>query len=119
MPLLRAKAAAKIRPLFWHYPHYSNQLGRPASAIRLGDWKLIRFHEDNHLELYNLKADIGEQNDLASAQAARARDLNGTLDAWLKEVKAKFPHPNPKYDPVREAEGYWWKEPGAYERFGK
>lgn len=117
--VLRAKTAPKTRALFWHYPHYSNQLGRPASAIRLGDWKLIRFHEDDHLELYNVKTDVGEQNDLASTQTARARDLNGTLDAWLKEVKAKFPQPNPKYDPVREAEGYWWKEPGAYERFGK
>lgn len=117
--LLKSKRAPTKRPLFWHYPHYSNQLGRPASAVRFGDYKLIRFHEDNHVELYNLAADIGEQNDLAPTQAARAGELTRLLDQWLVETKAQFPTPNPKYDPVREAEGYWWKQPGAYERFGK
>jgi arylsulfatase A-like enzyme len=117
--LLKSKHRLPTRPLFWHYPHYSNQLGRPASAVRLGAWKLIRFHEDNHVELYNLAADIGEQNDLAETQTARAAELGRLLDKWLAEVKASFPRPNPKYDAVREAEGYWWKQPGAYERFGK
>jgi arylsulfatase A len=118
-PLLATAKRVKTRPLYWHYPHYSNQLGRPASAVRLGDHKLIRFHEDNHLELYNLKVDPEEQKDLATVQTGKANELNAMLDGWLKETNAKFPIPNPKYDAVREAEGYWWKEPGAYERFGK
>ncbi len=29
--------------LFWHYPHYSNQGGRPGGAVRAGDYKLIEF----------------------------------------------------------------------------
>ena len=117
--LLTSGHALPHRPLYWHYPHYSNQLGRPASAVRLGEYKLILFHEDRHVELYNLKADIQEENDLATKQPAKAAELSKLLDIWLKEMKAKFPEPNPNYDAVREAEGYWWKQPGAYERFGK
>lgn len=71
------------------------------------------------MELYNLKTDIGEEHDLASVQHAKTAELSTLLDTWLKDVQARFPEPNPNYDPVREAEGYWWKEPGAYERFGK
>jgi len=119
VPLLGAARQLPERPLFWHYPHYSNQLGRPGAAIRVGDFKLIRFYEDNHVELYHLKEDIGEQKNLAQAFPEKARELEQKLDVWLKEVKAKFPAPNPKYDPAREGEGYWWKQPGAYQRWGK
>src|SRR5205814_337722 len=38
-PLLRGEEASE-RPLFWHYPHYSDQGGVPAGAVRLGDWYL-------------------------------------------------------------------------------
>jgi len=117
--LLTKEERLPERGIFWHYPHYSNQLGRPASAIRRGDFKLIRFHEDDHLELYNLKSDIGETRNLATAQAARTKALSRELDAWLQSVGAKFPTANADYDPKRETEGYWWKQPGAFERWGK
>lgn len=117
--LLAAPRSTPARPLFWHYPHYSNQLGRPGSAIRLGDFKLIRFHEDNRLELYNLKEDVGEEKNLAAALPDKTRELAVRLDAWLKSVNARMPQPNPNYDPARESEGYWWKQPGAFERWGK
>ncbi|MEJ7605466.1 MAG: hypothetical protein WKF37_04185 [Bryobacteraceae bacterium] len=47
------------RPMYWHYPHYSNQLGKPAGALRQGDWKLVELYENNALELYNLASDPG------------------------------------------------------------
>jgi hypothetical protein len=47
--------------LFFHYPHYGNQGGSPGSAVRMGDYKLIRFFEDGHEELYDLSADISEE----------------------------------------------------------
>ena len=43
--------------------HYGNQGGTPGASVRDGDWKLIRFFEDGHEELYNLKEDIGETGD--------------------------------------------------------
>ncbi|MGE5420630.1 MAG: sulfatase, partial [Chloroflexota bacterium] len=38
---LFSKDKMKERPLFWHYPHYSNQGVEPGSAVRLGRYKLI------------------------------------------------------------------------------
>lgn len=90
--------------IFWHYPHYSPQLGKPSAAIRRGDDKLILFFEDNHVELYNLKADIGEKNDLAAAQPAKAASMKKRLEQWLRETAAQIPQPNPKHDPARERE---------------
>ncbi|MBM3759004.1 MAG: sulfatase [Acidobacteria bacterium] len=101
--LLRGRAG-KVRDLFWHYPHYSPQKGRPAAAIRNGDDKLILFFEDNHAELYNLKADIGETTDLAQSQPAKAAAMRKRLEAWLKETNAQIPAQNPNYDVAREFE---------------
>jgi arylsulfatase A len=102
-PLLRGRAG-KVRDLFWHYPHYSPQKGRPAAAIRNGDDKLILFFEDNRAELYNLKKDIGETTDLAQSQPAKAAAMRKRLEAWLKETRAQIPAPNPNYDLAREFE---------------
>ena len=65
LPLLMGKGNPDRDAIFWHYPHYGNQGGFPGGVIRMGDWKLIEFYEDNRIELYNLKEDPGEQHDLA------------------------------------------------------
>lgn len=85
------------RKFFWHYPHYSNQLGSPASAVRDGDFKLIEWFEDNHVELYNLKGDVGELHDLAAQFPEKAAALREELRAWRESVNAKMPVPNPRY----------------------
>lgn len=85
------------RPLFWHYPHYGNQGGEPSSIIRSGDWKLIYYHEDGRLELYNLVKDVGEQNDLAAAEGDRANAMFEELMIWLKDTDARFPVQNPRF----------------------
>jgi arylsulfatase A-like enzyme len=102
--LLRGERANETRDIFWHYPHYSPQLGKPSAAIRRGDDKLILFFEDDHVELYNLRDDIGEARDLATSQPAKASAMRARLQAWLKETKAQLPTPNPNYDPKRERE---------------
>ncbi len=91
------------RDLFWHYPHYGNQGGDPSSIILSHEWKLIHYHEDGHDELYNLDADPGELNDVSGANPELARDLRQRLDRWLVEVDARFPVPDPEYDPERAA----------------
>ena len=87
------------RPLFWHYPHYSNQGGEPASAVRDGDWKLIEFYAGERRELYNLRNDPGEQRNLAGRQPALARRLGLALHSWLRQAGARLPQPNPEADP--------------------
>ncbi len=85
-----------VRPLFWHYPHYSGGLGgRPSGAIRLGDYKLIEFFEDSSFELYNLKNDIEEKTDLSKTQPEKAEELKQLLHQWRKDVGAQMPFPNP------------------------
>ena len=101
-PLLRAESSLGREALYWHYPHYSDQGGTPTGAILEGDWKLIEFFEDGHLELYNLKEDPGEQYDLASTFDDRAAAMNARLVAWRKSVGALMPTPNPDRNPALE-----------------
>ena len=94
--------------LYWHYPHYSNQGGTPAGAVRQGDFKLIEFYDDQHVELYNLAKDPGERDDLAARMKERAAAIRSKLHAWRKSVGADMPSPNPKYDRAREQQGLRW-----------
>lgn len=97
--LLRGGSALSRNTLYWHYPHYSDQGGTPSGAIREGDWKLIEFFEDDHVELYNLALDPGEQYDFASSYSDKASDLRKKLWAWRKEMNAAMPTANPDYNP--------------------
>ena len=97
VPLFKGRSLPE-RAIFWHYPHYGNQGGAPAAAIRRGDWKLIEWMEDDRVELFNLKKDIGEQKDLAAKEPKRVAKLRAELQAWQREVGAIFPTPNPKFD---------------------
>jgi arylsulfatase A-like enzyme len=98
-PLLRG-GPLPPRPLMWHFPHYTNQGGRPAGAIREGDWKLIEHYEDNRVELFHLATDIGERIDLSAKESSRASDLRAKLAAWRKSVGAQMNTPNPNFDPA-------------------
>ena len=88
--------------IFWHYPHYHPGGATPYSAIRAGDWRLIHFHENGRDELYNLAADPGEAHDLTGSQPEQAAALRTLLDAWLTEVAAQLPTPNPHHDSARD-----------------
>jgi len=104
VPLLRGESGEGLatRDLFWHYPHYGNQGGDPSSIIRSGPWKLIHYFEDGRDELYNLDTDPGEQSDLAADNPERAAELRARLDAWLTEVGARLPVPDPEHDAEKE-----------------
>jgi arylsulfatase A-like enzyme len=78
----------------------------PASAIRQGDFKLIEFFEDGKIELYNLKDDLGEQNNLAETMPEKTEELRRMLIEWRKSVDAPVPtEKNPQYDPAVRAAG--------------
>ncbi len=111
VPLLKTGAGMRHEALFWHYPHYSNQGGPPAGAIRMGDYKLIEFFEDGRLELYNLANDIGERNNLAPTQPAKTAELHARLVAWRESVGAVMPQSNPHYDPKTADLGLYGSDP--------
>jgi arylsulfatase A len=81
------------RPLFWHYPHFSNQLGRPAGAVRLGKYKLVELYENDKLELYDLDKDISESEDLSGQLTTKTDELYRLLSGWRKEMDANMPIP--------------------------
>jgi arylsulfatase A-like enzyme len=93
--LLRGGETVGRDALYWHYPHYGNQGGSPGAAIRVGDWKLIEFFEDNRVELYNLGHDIGEKNDLSQAELGKVSELRAALHAWQKKMNARYPERSP------------------------
>lgn len=99
VPLLKQTGNLEREAIYWHYPHFSNQGGMAGGAVRKGDYKLIEFYQDGFLELYNLKDDIGETNNLAGKRPEKAAELRQLLKHWLKEVKAQMPVPNPDYKP--------------------
>jgi arylsulfatase A-like enzyme len=102
VPLLRGTGALRRTALYWHYPHYHPGGATPYSAIREGDHRLVEFFENNRVELYDLKADIGEKNDLAPSQPELAARLRAKLVAWRKDVGAQLPEANPNYDPEKD-----------------
>jgi len=98
---LTGGAALQRERLFWHFPCYVGKAA-PSSAVREGDWKLIEFFEDGgHVELFNLRDDPHEQNDLAAAEPKRADTLTKALRAWQATTGAAIPNAvNPAYDPA-------------------
>ena len=96
VPLLENSGTLSRESLQWHFPHYP-----ASSAIRLGNYKLIEFYGEG-VELYNLIEDVGETSNLAEALPETASSLQRKLRAWLKEVGAWMPIPNPAYDPATQ-----------------
>ncbi len=93
VPLLKGKGGLKRQAIYWHYPHYHGSGSKPSAAVRAGDYKLIEWYEDNSVELYNLRDELGEQNDLAAKMPQKAAELRGLLHKWLKQVNADVPTP--------------------------
>lgn len=84
--------------LYFHYPHYHhiNSMG-PAGAVRMGDYKLIEVYETGAVELYNLREDIAEANNLVEQMPELARQMKEILHQWREETGALMPTPNPDY----------------------
>ncbi len=95
--LLKDNSPLKRDAIYWHYPHYGNQGSSPGSAVRAGDWKLIKWYEKDKPELFNLAADPHEKKDVAGENPEKVKELSQMLDEWLKETGAVLPTANPNY----------------------
>jgi len=99
VPVLRQSDKLPQRDIFWHFPCYVGR-GRPSSAIRSGDWKLIQQFEDSSLELFNLQEDPGESNNLSAELPEKANEMLAKLSRW--QIALSAPHSfdmNPNFDP--------------------
>lgn len=104
-------ATLPARPLFWHFPHYTNQGGRPGGAVREGDWKLVEHYEDESVELFDLAKDPGETTNLAAQETGRADGLRKKLRDWRKRTGAQECVPNPAFDAAAHAALYVARDP--------
>jgi arylsulfatase A-like enzyme len=101
-PVLAGTGPHAPHDLVWHYPHYSNQGGRPAAALVAGDGpgpgrdKIVEHFETGKVELFDLGSDPGERHDLAGERSERAAELRARLTAWRNRVGAALPQPNPQ-----------------------
>jgi uncharacterized sulfatase len=98
------------RPLYWYVPLYDLRwAATPCAVVRDGDWKLVeyfgdwfddaaKYHAGNRVELYNLRADLGETHDLAGIERDRAAQLRDQLRAWMKSLPVPIPGANPHFD---------------------
>ena len=101
LPLLTQNQDLPKRPLFWHFPIYlegGNEESqdpvfrtRPGSAVRYGDWKLIHYFENNTIELYDLKEDISENNNLVNENPEKVKELFSMLNNWREMTNAPIP----------------------------
>jgi arylsulfatase A-like enzyme len=100
VPVLDGSGELQRDALFTWFPHIV-----PAVSVRAGDWKLIRRFEPHpdypelH-ELYNLKKDIGETNNLAEKMPDKVKQLDALIDRFIEDTGALAPKPNPAYNPA-------------------
>jgi arylsulfatase A-like enzyme len=93
--------------IFWHFPGYlgagaGSWRTTPAGAIRSGDWKLQEFFEDGRIELYDLRDDLSQTNNLAAKLPDRTKELHARLVAWRRSINAPMPTKN--VEPSRAVE---------------
>ncbi|MCM2375216.1 sulfatase [Aporhodopirellula aestuarii] len=107
VPALQGKPLSRDA-IFTYFPHSPNipEWLPPSVSVHAGDWKLIRIFyggdDGQHdYKLFNLKDDLGEQNNLASVQPDRVRELDQMIDQFLIDNNAIVPLPNPKFDPTK------------------
>lgn len=91
VPALKGLPLATSRPLLWHFPHYHGSGSTPASALLVGEWKLIKTYQTGRLELFNLESDPGETTDLSAREPARTADLHALMQRMLAAENAKLP----------------------------
>lgn len=92
--LLQTGTTATDRDLFWHYPNNWGVNGPgigATSTVRSGDWKLIYWYKNQQTELYNLREDIGEKNNLARSEPLKVKVLSRKLGIYLRSVNAQRP----------------------------
>ncbi len=98
IPVLRNSGYTdSSRTLIWHFP--DKWIGKDGpginyfSAIRKGNWKLVYSMRSGKKELYNLKEDIGENNDLSNLYPGKTKELTSLLSDQLR----KWDSPMPKF----------------------
>lgn len=103
LPVLRQSGELNREDLYWHYPHYSNQGGRPGAAIRSGEYKLIEFFETGRRELFHVARDLSESRNLSEEKPELVQHLGEKLAVWQQSAGARMMTANPEFIPNPQA----------------
>ncbi|WP_299664850.1 sulfatase [uncultured Polaribacter sp.] len=87
-PILEGKRL-KRDELYFH--HITAHRFGPSTAVRVGDYKYINFFGAGKKELYNLKKDVAEENNLVRTEAGLVKEMQQKIEKWRKEVGAQMP----------------------------
>lgn len=87
-PLLKDEAIQRPTPLFWAY---DKALGGPTVALRDGDWKLVAWPDFKRFELYNLREDAKESQELSTKHPDQVQRMRERLMALHKEIESGRP----------------------------
>lgn len=110
LPVLEGRPIKRATPLYWQF---NVSRSKPKVAMREGDWKIlatltgpgikpfgdirpgdqraIKAAELDSFELYKLKDDIGEMNDLSTAEPQRLKTMAARLRRLYREVRDESP----------------------------
>ena len=84
-------------PNFFGEPKRGKAYGeRTQSAIRVGNYKLIKYWDNEERMLFDLDSDIGEQKNLLATMPEKAAELHYHLMDYLRGVDALIPGPDTK-----------------------
>ena len=78
LPAITGEIQNRTQPLFWEWS--------VGGAVRLGDWKLVRFGKNPEWELYHLESDPFEIENLANSYPEKVRELAQLFDQWKTKV---------------------------------
>lgn len=81
LPVLQGKTDAERTEMFWEF--------RGDQAARVGDWKWVQSAKGNGL--FDLKQDIGEQNDLSLEKPEILEELTRKFSKWKEEMENAAP----------------------------
>jgi arylsulfatase A-like enzyme len=81
-PALRDNTASPVASYYWSW--------RSEDAIRTADWRLHRFFD--HVELYDVRGDIGEAKDVAVAHPDVVKSLTAHMNTWVESLGAALSH---------------------------
>ncbi|MCM8532678.1 MAG: sulfatase [Lentisphaeraceae bacterium] len=118
VPVLKGGVGER-KAVYTYFPHSPRvpDVLPPSVAVRQGDWKLIRLFHDNpdqshRFELYNLKEDIGERQNVTSEKPELVRSLDKLIDGFLIDTQAVTPLKNPNYKGLKPQNAKGWQSIG-------
>jgi arylsulfatase A len=89
---------ADSKLLFWHFPHYNNQGGRPGCALRMNAYKYIEYYDTGEIELYELLDDPSETTNIAGKNSNICNAMKNRAVEFRKRLGVQENTPNPDYD---------------------